>query len=131
ARTVGATVKLSWFERAIVAAPPMGRYDDHPLAPPGPGRADGWESTARGQRFRCPACRRTCTSRSGTPLAGHRWPPDVVLTAGRWYLRDRLSLADVRDLRAARAWIHTFGPLLAEIRARLGGQAVATRPQLE
>jgi transposase, IS6 family len=76
-----------------------------------------------GQRFRCPACRRTCTNRSGTPFAGHRWPAEVITTAVRWYFRYRLSLADVCDLLAERGidvsartvltWAHRFGPLLA------------------
>ena len=60
---------------------------------------------------------------TGTPFAGHRWPPEVITTAVRWYFRYRLSAADVRDLLAERgidvsartvlAWAHTFGPLLA------------------
>jgi transposase, IS6 family len=47
----------------------------------------------------------------------------VITTAVRWYLRYRLSAADVRDLLAERhldvsartvlAWAHKFGPLLA------------------
>jgi transposase, IS6 family len=47
----------------------------------------------------------------------------VITTAVRWYVRYRLSAADVRDLLAERridvsartvlAWVHTFGPLLA------------------
>ena len=75
------------------------------------------------QRFRCHACRRTFTGRTGTPFAAHRWPLEVIATAVRWYLRYRLSAADVRDLLAERgidlsarivlAWAHTFGPLLA------------------
>jgi IS6 family transposase len=76
-----------------------------------------------GQRFRCSSCRRTRTDRTGTPFAGHRWPPEVITTAVRWYFRYRLSLADVRDLFAERdidvsartilSWAHKFGPLLA------------------
>jgi transposase, IS6 family len=90
-----------------------------------PGRImkkDG-RATLGGQRFRCRACRRTCTSRSGTPFAGHRLPSEVIVTAVRWYFRYRLSLADVRDLLAERGidvsartilnWVHKFGPLLA------------------
>jgi IS6 family transposase len=75
------------------------------------------------QRFRCHGCRRTFTARTGTPFASHRWPLEVITTAVRWYLRYRLSAADVRDLLAERridvsartvlAWAHTFGPLLA------------------
>jgi transposase-like protein len=78
---------------------------------------------AGSQRFRCRACRRTFTGRTGTPFAGHRWPLEVITTAIRWYLGYRLSAADVRDLLAERnvdvsartilAWVHKFGPLLA------------------
>ena len=54
------------------------------------------------QRYRRQACRRTFTGRTGTPFAGHRWPREVIVTAVRWYLRFRLSAADVRDLLAER-----------------------------
>jgi transposase-like protein len=60
---------------------------------------------------------------AGRWFARHRWPLEVITTAVRWYLRSRLSAADVRDLLAERridvsartvlAWAHTFGPLLA------------------
>ncbi len=36
------------------------------------------------QRYRCHACRRTFTERTGTPFAGHRWPQEVIVTAVRW-----------------------------------------------
>src|SRR4029450_11656466 len=62
-------------------------------------------------------------ARPGTPFARDRWPLEVITTAVRWYLRYRLSAADVRDLLAERhldvsartglAWAHKFGPLLA------------------
>src|SRR5262249_19036378 len=91
--------------------------------------------------FRCPACRRTCTNRSGTPFAGFRWPLELILTAVRWYFRYRLSLADVRDLLAERgidvsartelSWGHRFGPPLAAAAppaaARRGVLAAAAR----
>ncbi len=54
------------------------------------------------QRYRCRICRRTCIARTGTPFAGHRWPQEVIVMAVRWYLRFRLSAADVRDLLAER-----------------------------
>jgi IS6 family transposase len=89
---------------------------------------------AVGQRYRCRACGRTQTDRTGTPFARYRWPREVIVMAVRWYARFRLSrfrlsLRDVRDLLAERgvdvspstilAWVHTFGPLLAgEIRRR-------------
>ena len=54
------------------------------------------------QRYRCRSCRRTFIGRTGTPFVGHRWPQEVIVTAVRWYLRFRLSAADVRDLLATR-----------------------------
>ena len=84
------------------------------------------------QRYRCRACRRTFIDRTGTPFAGHRWPQEVIVTAVRWYLRYRLSAADVRDLLAERSvdvaagtvlyWVQKFGPLLAR-----AGRRAATR----
>src|SRR5262245_46956220 len=88
----------------------------------GTSKRDGRHPSGR-QRFRCRACRRTFTARTGTPFARHRWPLEVITTAVRWYFRYRLSAADVRDLLAERridvsartilAWAHKFGPLLA------------------
>ncbi len=85
------------------------------------------------QRYRCHACRRTFIDRTGTPFAGHRWPREVIVTAARWYLRYRLSAADVRDLLAERGvdvsartilhWVQKFAPLLAE-----AGRRAAARP---
>jgi transposase-like protein len=81
------------------------------------------------QRFRCPACRRTRTNRSGTPFAGHRWPAEVITTAVRWYFRYRLSLAergiDV-SARTVLIWAHRFGPLLAAA-ARRAARPVGQR----
>ncbi len=54
------------------------------------------------RRYRCRSCRRTFIDRTGTPFAGHHWPQTIIVTAVRWYLRCRRSVADVRDLRAAR-----------------------------
>jgi IS6 family transposase len=81
------------------------------------------------QRFRCRRCRRTFTTRTGTPFAGHRWPPEVIVTAVRWYFCYRLSATDVRDLLAERhidvtartilSWAHKFGPLLAHAAHRV------------
>jgi len=52
------------------------------------------------QRYRRRTRRRTFITRAGTPCAGQRWPQGGIVTAVRWYLRFRLSAADVRDLRA-------------------------------
>jgi len=85
------------------------------------------------QRYRCRSCCRTFIARTGTPFAGHRWPRDIIVTAVRWYLRFRLSAADVRDLLAERGvdvsartvlyWVQKFAPLLAR-----AGRRAATRP---
>ena len=85
------------------------------------------------QRFRCHTCHRPFIARTGTPFAGHRWPQEVVVTAVRWYLRYRLSAADVRDLLAERGvdvsartvlyWVQKFAPLLAR-----AGRRAAARP---
>ncbi len=85
------------------------------------------------QRYRCRACRRTFTERTGTPFAGSRWPQEVIVTAVRWYLRFPLSAAAVRDLLAERGvdisaravlhWVQKFAPLLAR-----AGRRAATHP---
>jgi transposase-like protein len=84
------------------------------------------------QHYRCRSCRRTFIDRTGTPFRGHRWPRDIIVTAVRWYLRYRLSAADVRDLLAERGvdvsartalyWVQKFAPLLA----RAGRRAAAS-----
>jgi len=86
-------------------------------------KKDG-RSCSFNQRFRCLECHRTFTEISGTPFAGHRWPLPIITMAVRWYLRHRLSAADVRELLAEREidvsartvldWAHKFGPLLAD-----------------
>jgi len=63
-------------------------------------KKDGRAGTT--QRYRCQACHRPFITRTGTPFAGHRWPQEVIITAVRWYLRYRLSAADVRALLAER-----------------------------
>jgi transposase-like protein len=85
--------------------------------------SEGGGRPATTQRFRCHDCRRTFTARTGTPLAGHCWPLEVITTAVRWHCGYRPSAADVRDLLAERrsgvsartvlAWAHTFDALLA------------------
>jgi transposase-like protein len=66
-------------------------------------------------------CRRRFTARSATPFAGYRCPPDVIALAVRWYIRYRLSYADVSELLAERSvrvdastvydWVREFAPL--------------------
>jgi transposase-like protein len=75
------------------------------------------------QRFLCKGCRRSCTAHSASAFAGYRWPPEVILTAVRWYLGHPLSATSVVVFLAERGidvskrtvlrWVQTFGPLLA------------------
>src|SRR5688572_27651351 len=73
------------------------------------------------QVHRCGACRRSFTALSATPFSGYRFPPDVIALAARWYVRYRLSYADVAALLAERgvtvapstifAWVRELAPL--------------------
>ena len=75
----------------------------------------------RRQIHQCCGCQRRFTARSATPFAGYRFPPDVIALAVRWYLRYRLSDADVAELLAERGvrvdastaydWVREFAPL--------------------
>ncbi len=83
-------------------------------------RKDGLDRRGA-QAHRCRNCRRCFTARSATPFSGYRFPPDVIALAVRWYLRYRLSYADVAELLAERgvrtnpssiyAWVQEFAPL--------------------
>ncbi len=97
-------------------------------------RKDGYDRRG-GQRFRCGACRRRFTATTGTPFAGYRFPSDIIALAVRWYLRYRLSYADVAELLAERgvrvdpstvyAWVREFAPLYEDA-ARTFRRAVGT-----
>ena len=73
------------------------------------------------QVYRCRDCRRHFTSLSATPFSGYRFPPDIIALAVRWYLRFRLSYADVAELLAERGvrvdastvfdWVRELAPL--------------------
>ncbi len=73
------------------------------------------------QIHQCCGCRRRFTARSATPFSGYRFPPDVIALAVRWYLRFRLSYADVAELLVERGvrvdastiydWVRAFAPL--------------------
>jgi len=75
----------------------------------------------RRQLFRCCACRRRFTAFTATPFSGYRFPPEIIALAVRWYVRYRLSYADVAELLAERgvrvdpstiyAWVREFAPL--------------------
>jgi len=84
----------------------------------------------------CQQCGRRFTALTDTPFSGYRFPPDVIALAVRWYLRFRLSYADVAELLADRgmhldpstvyAWVQRFTPLY-QAAARPHRQAVGTR----
>ena len=72
------------------------------------------------QVYRCAGCGRSFTALTGTPFSGHSLPP-VIGLAVRWYLRFRLSYADVVEWLAERHiqvdastvfdWVQKFTPL--------------------
>ena len=90
-------------------------------------RRDG-QTRLGGQRWRCNDCRRRFTARSTSALAHraphHAFPDDVIALAVRWYVRYRLSYADVVEWFAERGltvdrstvyrWVQRFLPLFQE-----------------
>src|SRR5579859_6640723 len=74
--------------------------------------------------YRCTGCRRRRTEASSGAFAGYRFPADVIALAVRWYLRYRLSYADLAELLAERGihvdpstiydWVQHFSPLYQE-----------------
>jgi len=83
-------------------------------------RRDG-QTRLGGQRWRCNACRRRVTSRSASAFSHHGFPDDLIALAVRWYVRYRLSYADVVGWLAERGlvvdrstiyrWVQRFLPL--------------------
>jgi IS6 family transposase len=73
------------------------------------------------QVYRCADCGRSFTALTGTPFSGHSFPASVIGLAVRWYLRFRLSYADVVEWLAERHirvdastvfdWVQKFAPL--------------------
>jgi len=79
----------------------------------------------QGRQIRqCRRCHRRFTGLTATPFSGYRFPPDISALAVRWYLRFRLSYADVAELLAERGlrvdastvfdWVREFTPLYEE-----------------
>lgn len=72
------------------------------------------------QLYQCRVCGRRMTTRSTSAFRGYRFPDDVITLAVRWYLRYRLSYADVAEWLAERGitvdpstiydWVHAFTP---------------------
>src|SRR4028118_1833589 len=67
-------------------------------------RKDG-QTRLGGQRWRCNDCRRLFTSRSTSAFSHHGFPDDVIALAVRWYVRYRLSYADVVEWFAERGLV--------------------------
>jgi transposase-like protein len=71
-------------------------------------RCEGEQFTKAGrdrqgrQLYRCRACGRRRTTRSGSAFSGYRFPGEVIALAVRWYLRYRLSYEDVVEWLAER-----------------------------
>ncbi len=72
------------------------------------------------QLYCCRVCGRRITARSCSAFSGYRFPDEVIALAVRWYLRYRLSYADVVEWLAERGiqvdastiydWVQTFTP---------------------
>ncbi len=83
-------------------------------------RRDG-KTRLGGQRGQCNACGRRFTARSTSAFSNHGFPDDVIAVAVRWYVRYRLSYADVVEWFAERGlvvdrstvyrWAQRFLPL--------------------
>src|SRR5258708_35440491 len=78
-----------------------------------------------GQRFRCSHCGRRFTRRSSSAFSRRAFPDDIIALAVRWYVRYRLSYAEVSEWLAERGvlvdqstiyrWVQRFLPLFGEI----------------
>ncbi len=101
---------------------------------------DQWSKAGRDRQGRqmycCSACGRRQSERSVSAFCGYRFPDAIIALAVRWYLRFRLSYADVTELLAERGvhvdpstifdWVQQFTPLYQEA-ARSRRQAVGRR----
>ena len=80
------------------------------------------------QLWRCQACGRRLTARSASAFSGYRFPDEIIALAVRWYLRFRLSYADVAEWLAERGitvdpstiydWVQAFTPHFIEAARR-------------
>ena len=88
------------------------------------------------QVYQCTRCGRRVTKRSGSAFSGYRFPDVVIALAVRWYLRYRLSYADVVEWLAERGitvdpstiydWVRVFTPRFIDA-ARAHRAAVGRR----
>jgi transposase-like protein len=89
-----------------------------------------------GQRWRCNDCGRRFTARSTSAFSHHGFSDDVIALAVRWYVRYRLSYADVVKWFAERGlvvdrstvyrWVQRFLPLFGKA-ARAHRRSVGTK----
>ncbi len=80
------------------------------------------------QLWRCQACGRRLTTRSASAFSGYRFADEIIALAVRWYLRFRLSYADVAEWLAERGisvdpstiydWVQAFTPSFIEAARR-------------
>src|SRR5260370_29560185 len=78
-----------------------------------------------GQRFRCSRCSRRFTRRSSSAFSGRAFTDDIIVLAVRWYVRYRLSYAEVSEWLGERGilvdqstiyrWVQRFLPLFGEV----------------
>src|SRR5687768_12156516 len=92
----------------------------------------------RSQRrlYRCRECGRRVTARTESAFSGYRFPDAVIALAVRWYLRFRLSYAEVAEWLAERGvtidpstiddWVQAFTPRFLDA-ARRHRSPVGTR----
>src|SRR5918998_1174396 len=77
-----------------------------------------------GQRWRCERCRRRFTARSASACSRRGFANEIIALAVGWYVRYRLSYADVAEWLAERGllgdrrtvyrWVQRFLPPFAE-----------------
>src|SRR5215207_10145210 len=82
-------------------------------------RRDG-QTRLGGQRWRCNDCRRRFTARSASAFSGRGSADEVIALAVRWYVRYRLSYADVAE------WLADRG-LSSALSISIGAQAANAR----
>src|SRR3981081_1505396 len=78
-----------------------------------------------GPRFRCSDCGRRFTRRSSSAFSHRAFPDDIIALSVRWYVRYRLSYAEVSEWLAERGvlvdpsttyrWAQRFLPLFGEV----------------
>src|SRR5688572_22351723 len=83
--------------------------------------------TGHGQRWRCFVCRRRYTARSASAFSRRRFPDEVIGLAVRWYVRFRLSYADVVELLAERGIAVTRSTVYRWVQRLLPSLQVAAR----